>query len=115
MGREGGRHNQQNTRSHDAPICGHSELNVLDNPEAVLTAIKPSLLLSENVVECLLSPLIGVGNPCQKTRSRWSFPIASSEILPYIYNSDQPETKTVVPRMDTAPNVVETTTSSVDR
>ena len=45
MGREGGRHDQLNTRSRAAPSRGRGVLNILDNPEAVFPVIKPALLL----------------------------------------------------------------------
>ena len=38
-----------------------------------------------------------------------------SEIPPYIYNSDNPGTKTVISRVNTAPHGVETSTPPTDR
>ena len=43
MGKEGGRHNQQNTRSRAAPGRGRGVLSIPDN--SVLTAIRPAFLL----------------------------------------------------------------------
>ena len=40
--------------------------------------------------------------------------MAGSEIFPYIYNSDEPGTKTAVPRVDTAPDGVENPTQLAD-
>ena len=40
--------------------------------------------------------------------------ILGSEILPYTYNSNKTRTKTVAPRVDTAPHVLETPTAPAD-
>ena len=49
MGREGERHNnQQSTRSRAAPSRRRGVLSIPDSPEAVLTIIKPALLLKYN-------------------------------------------------------------------
>ena len=42
-------------------------------------------------------------------------PIPGSEIPPYIYDSDKPGTKTVIPRFETAPHGVESPTPPADR
>ena len=50
---------------------------------------------------------LGLENKPSATQGR-NFPIPGSEIPPYIYNSDNLGTKTVIPRVETAPNGVET-------
>ena len=46
MGRERGRHDQQNTGSHAAPSWGRRGLIIVDNPEAPLRAAEAALLLA---------------------------------------------------------------------
>ena len=48
MGREGEWHNQQHTGSRAAPSSGRGVLSIPDNSDAILTAIKPALLLKYN-------------------------------------------------------------------
>ena len=64
MGEEGGRRNQQKTRSRAAPSRGRGVLSIRDNPEAVLTAIKPALPPKNNF-ESRFRPLIDLSYPCQ--------------------------------------------------
>ena len=76
MAREGGGHNQQNTRFRAARSCGRGVLSVPDNPEAILTEIKPALLLKYNF-DSRFWVLIDLSNPCQMSqipaRCRWLF------------------------------------------
>ena len=57
---------------------------------------------------------LGLENKASATRRRQG-PIAGSEIPPCIYNSDNLGTKTVIPRVETAPNNVETPVPLADR
>ena len=52
---------------------------------------------------------LGLENKASATRRRQG-PIPGLEIPPYICNSDNPGTKTAIPRVDTAPQGVETPT-----
>ena len=53
MGRKGDWQNQQNTGSRATLSRGRGVLSISDNPEAVLTAIKPALLLKKNLIAIL--------------------------------------------------------------
>ena len=63
-GTEGGRHSQQTIMYRAAPSRGRGVLIIPDNPEAVLTAIKPALMLKCNF-ENRFRPLIDLSNPYQ--------------------------------------------------
>ena len=57
--RKGGWHKQQNTGSRATPSRGRGVLSLRDNPEAILTAIKPALPLNYNF-ELRFWPLVGL-------------------------------------------------------
>ena len=57
-------YNQQNTGSRAAQSRRRGVLSIPGNPEAILTAIKPALMLKYNF-ELRFWPLIGLSAPCQ--------------------------------------------------
>ena len=82
MGREAGCHSQLNTGAHAAPSRGRPVLSIADNPE-VVGLVEPAPLGEDKVPSPGHDPFLTSSTP--------TYLVAG--------------TKTVVPRVDTAPNL----------